>query len=166
MAGDEAGAAGATMAGTAEANVGPSRESRATFTFATAGTFEVFTLVVYGSLAVTESPIVSMVYLIGPLIRAAVLLLAAFGLFRRRAWAEAVVTPMLVVLIVGGVATLLLTLAFGGFALPIAAIVAVWALLAPRRAEPAIRPPGGLALLGALVLSALLPFVVFLLPPG
>ena len=154
-----------------EPSLGPSRESRATFTFAVTGTLDIFTLVIYGGAAFTDSPIVGSVYLIGPLLGAAALLVAAFGLYRRRPWAEWVVTPMLIILIVGGVATLLLTLPFGGLTFPIAAIVAVWALLAPPRGATARgatveRPSSGLLLVGALVLSAVLPFVLLLLPPG
>lgn len=172
--GDEAGAASVTSAGisegtsdgTSEASPGPSREARAIFTFAVTGAVDIFTLVLYGGFAFTDAPLVSALYLIGPLIGAVALLVAAFGLFRRRPWAESVVTPMLIVLIVGGVATLLLTLAFGGLTFPISAIVSVWALLAPPRAVTGERPSSGLVLLGALVLAAVLPFVVLVLPPG
>jgi hypothetical protein len=154
-----------TADGTSEGSTGPSREARATFTFAVTGALDVFTLVIYG-LSFTDDPFVGGVYLIGPMIGAAALLIAAFGLFRRRPWAESVVTLMLIVVILSGVATVLLTLAFGGVTFPIAAVVSVWALLAPRRSATADVPPGGWVLLGALVLSAVLPFVVLLLPPG
>jgi hypothetical protein len=150
---------------TSESSPGPSREARATFTFAVTGALDLFSVVIYG-LAFTGAPIVGAVYLTGPLIGAATLLVAAFGLHARRPWAESVVTPMLIVLIVSGVVTLSLTLALGGLSIPIAAIVAVWALLAPRRSATVDVPSGGWLLLGALVLSAILPFVVLLLPPG
>jgi hypothetical protein len=116
--------------------------------------------VLYGGLAFMASPIVGIGYLIGPLIGAAALLAAALGLHRGRTWAEGVVTPMLIVLIVSGVLTLLLTLLSGGWDFPIGAILAAWALLAPSRAAFAERLPRGLVLLGALVLSAIWPFVV------
>jgi len=174
MAVDEAGAANATAdltseatsEATSEGRAGPAREARATFTFAVTGSLDLFTLAIYGGLAFTDAPIVDAVYLIGPLIGAGALLVAAFGLYRRRPWAEWVVTPMLIVLIVSGVANLLLTLALGGLTFPIAAIVALWALLAPGRTATIERPSGGLVLLGALMVSAVWPFLAFVLPPG
>ena len=146
------------MNGTASAR--SSRERRATFAFAVTGIFTLVVLVLYGGLAFTATPTVGIGYLIGPFIGAAALLAAALGLHRRRNWAEGVVTPMLIVLIISGLVTLLLTLLSGGWDFPIGAIVAAWALLAPSRAAYPERSPGGLALLGALVLSAVWPYVI------
>ena len=160
MAGDEAGAANVTAEKTTKGSPGPSREGRATLTFTITGFFILVVFVLYGGLAFLASPTPVTIYLLGPLIAAAVLLVAAFGLQGRRPWAESVVTPMLIVLIVSGVVTFVLTLVAGGLDFPIATILAAWALLAPPRAETTDRSPGSLALLGALVLSAVWPFVV------
>ena len=160
MADEEPGAAIVTAEETSKGSAGHSREGRATLTFTITGIFILIVWALYGGLLLMDSPTFSTVYLIGPLIAAAALLAAAFGLHRRRPWAESVVTPMLFVLVISGIVTFVLTLVSGGLDIPIASILGVWALLAPSRAETGERTPGGLVLLGALVLSAVWPFVI------
>ena len=58
-------------------------------------------------------------------------LLIARGLWRVESWAVSVARPVLVLIIVEDVAALVLSLADGHFRLPVAAVVAGWALIGP-----------------------------------
>jgi len=70
---------------------------------------------------------------------AALEIIVARALDRRRPWAVAIVRPLLVVLIAAGVGAMLVGAQAGVIRLPFEAVIAVWALLGPRDATLAGR---------------------------
>jgi hypothetical protein len=105
-----------------------------------------------------------------PVLSVSVLLVAAFGLSRRRDWAVAACTPMLVILLVAGVISFFIALLQGRLDIPLGAVVAWWALRAAP--EPRTERPhagvGASLLVGAMLVFEVLPLLtpVALMPGG
>lgn len=145
------------------------REYRAVIAFLGLATFGavIWLLVALGSRPV--HPIVYLVTLAVPLLTILVLVVEAWGLSGRRAWAVAACTPMLVILLVAGIVSFVVALVQARLDIPLGTLLAWWALRAPP--EPRPQPTrGGLAgvlLLGGLLLFSLAPLVIpVALTPG
>ncbi len=90
---------------------------------------------------------------------ATVLLLVGFALDKRRPWAVAAVRPLLVLLILSGVATIAVAWSENRIRVPIDVALAGWALLSPADIKPIARPgPRSLSIAGAgvVLLAAML----------
>jgi hypothetical protein len=138
---------------------GPSREYRASITFTIGGAFALLALFLFGG-AFSLTPAV-----LGVLILASVLLgmvaqfATAYGLAGGRAWAIAVMTPLLWLLVIEGAIQFIQSLLQGSLNIPIGALLAMWALRAPIRHLP-VRAWGGrgTAVFLASIVSAVLPW--------
>jgi hypothetical protein len=84
----------------------------------------------------TTPPVRNLVLLIGPGLGIGASFALAFGLANSRRWASAIVTPMLQLLFLGGLLSFVLAITHGGIDIPFTAVLAIWALRAPMRAEP------------------------------
>lgn len=96
---------------------------------------------------------------IAALLLATILLLVGFGLDKRRPWAVAAVRPLLVLLILSGVATIAVAWSENRIRVPIDVALAGWALLSPADIKPIARPgPRSLSIAGAgvVLLAAML----------
>ena len=84
---------------------------------------------------------------------AALEIIVARALDRRRPWAVAIVRPLLVVLLAAGAGAMLVGAQAGVIRLPFEAAIAIWALLGPRDATLAGRADrrGALVVSGALL---------------
>ena len=92
---------------------------------------------------------------------AGILLIVAFGLDKRRSWAAAAVRPILVLLVLSGVATIAIAWNEQRIRVPFDVVLAGWALLGPAEIKP-IPPPEArsvglgvatVALLGSMLAS-------------
>lgn len=145
------------------------REYRAVIAFLGLATFGA---VIWLLVAVGARPVLPVVYLVTlaiPLLTILVLVIEAWGLAGRRAWAVAACTPMLVILLVAGIVSFVVALLQARLDIPLGALLAWWAL----RAAPEPRPEparGGLTstlLLGGLLLFSIAPLLTpVILTPG
>lgn len=90
---------------------------------------------------------------------ASLLLLVALGLDKRRPWAAAAVRPMLVLLVLSGLATIAIAWSEQRIRVPFDVALAGWALLGPAEMKPIPRPEArsvGLAVATLLLLGSML----------
>lgn len=152
---------------------GPTREYRATATFLLGGLFTPGFLFVYQGAFWVDPTIRSVLLVSGVMLSVVALLVTAFGLASGRGWAVAVMSPLLKVLVLAGAIEVISALAHGTIAIPFVALLAVWALRAPRRSRPTAGEPAprwgftGALVIGAMLFSTAWPLVnPTLLAPG
>jgi hypothetical protein len=160
----------------AEAAIAPAgrvparREDRAVIAFVVLAMFVAVIGLVVATGASQVHPLRFALAMAAPLLSLCVLLLAAFGLSRRRDWAVAACTPMLAILVVAGVISFFVAVLQARLEIPVGALVAWWALRAapePRAERPRPGVAGSL-LVGGLLLFNVLPLLtpVALIPGG
>jgi hypothetical protein len=135
----------------------PSREYRATVAFTIGGLFAlIVALLLFGNVLQVVPPIRGALVLGGALLGTVAMLAAAYGLASGRGWAIVVATPMLLLLVLAGVIEVVEALTHNTIDIPLGALLAVWALLAPVRTP--VDPTQGSrtwGVAGTLVLAAM-----------
>jgi hypothetical protein len=113
----------------------PTREYRATATFVVSAGFIVVGLLFFGSLSgITRSSL-------GPLLALVIYVIEANGLNHRRPWARYAMTPMLVITVLFASLAVVVALSDGTWLIPIAGILAIWALMARASEALGTIPP-------------------------
>ena len=163
--GDAAAAAGAVAVsrptGAAPRPPAPTREYRATVTFAIAATFGVVIFLIGAGLGpqlLALVPLAIMV-VIGTI---AIYGIEAYGLSNRSDWARYAMTAMLWILLIQGVIQFFVELSRSSINIPIGSLLAAWALSAPpdARLGPVPASSGaGLLLIILSVVGSILPFI-------
>ena len=144
--------------GAPAATVGPpTREYRATLTFAIAAAFLVLALFLGGSSLtyVGSGSAILLAAVLGITVNA----VAAWGLSNGRDWARYAMAPMLWIYVISGAVLFVVALLGRGLHIPVGGILAAWALYAkPSEAfgpVPASSPQGTLLFAGAFVTAVL-----------
>lgn len=152
---------------------GPSCEYRATAALLVGGLFSLLVLLLVGGATSATPPIRGVLLFGGVAVGAVAMLTTAYGIASGRRWAIAIMVPMLLVQIAAGAVEAVWGLAHSTLTLPIAAVLAIWALRAPIRTKLEPSPGAGhwgvagILALGALVIGASAPVTASaLLSPG